>query len=158
MGVYPLGMKCSILVIPHDMQKSVMSKRIRQGVERSNPFGDLVGLTFTSIEKGYSQCMLEVDRKLLNPFGSLHGGATYTMADTGMGAALLSCIDDDEQCSTIEIKIVYFKSVKSGALTCDTKVIHRSNRFATLESEVTQQGCLVAKALGTWSIYKKKKD
>lgn len=34
MGVYPLRMECSILVIPHDMPKSVMSIRMHQGVER----------------------------------------------------------------------------------------------------------------------------
>jgi len=135
-----------------------MPKKMPQYVEGFNPFGDLIGLAFTRAEKGCSQCVLEVDRKLLNPFRILHGGATYTMADTGMGAALLSCIDTDEQCSTIEIKIVYFKAVVSGTLACDTKVIHKSKRIATLESEIKHEGRLVAKALGTWSIYQEKMD
>lgn len=135
-----------------------MPKKMPQYVEGFNPFGDLIGLAFIGAEKGCSQCVLEVDAKLLNPFRILHGGATYTMADTGMGAALLSCIDADQQCSTVEIKIVYFKSVVSGALTCDTKVIHKSKRIATLESEIKHEGRLVAKALGTWSIYQEKRD
>jgi len=133
-------------------------KKMSPDAEGLNPFGDLIGLTFTKVDKGCSQCVLEVNRKLLNPFRVLHGGATYTMADTGMGAALLSSIEDDEQCSTIEIKIVYLKSVESGALTCDTKIIHRSKRIATLESEIKHEGRLVAKAIGTWSIYKEKRD
>ena len=135
-----------------------MLKKMPQELEGFNPFGDLIGLAFTRMDKGCSQCVLEVDEKLLNPFRILHGGATYTMADTGMGAALLYCIGDDELCSTIEIKIVYFKSVKSGTLTCDTKVIHKGKRIATLESEIKHEGHLVAKALGTWSIYKEKRD
>lgn len=135
-----------------------MPKKMPQYVEGFNPFGDLIGLAFTGAEEGCSQCVLEVDKKLLNPFRILHGGATYTMADTGMGAALLSCIDADQQCSTIEIKIVYFKSVISGTLTCNTKVIHKSKRIATLESEIKHEGRLVAKALGTWSIYQEKRD
>lgn len=135
-----------------------MPKKMPHNVEGFNPFGDLIGLAFTRTEKGCSQCVLEVNAKLLNPFRILHGGATYTMADTGMGAALLSCIDADEQCSTIEIKIVYLKSAKSGTLTCDTKVIHKSKRIATLESEIKNEGRLIAKALGTWSIYQEKKD
>ena len=135
-----------------------MPKKMPQYVEGFNPFGDLIGLAFTRAEEGCSQCVLEVATKLLNPFRILHGGATYTMADTGMGAALLSCIDADQQCSTIEIKIVYFKSVISGTLTCDTKVIHKSKRIATLESEIKHEGRLVAKALGTWSIYQEKRD
>lgn len=134
-----------------------MPKKMPQYVEGFNPFGDLIGLAFTRAEEGCSQCVLEVATKLLNPFRILHGGATYTMADTGMGAALLSCIDADQQCSTIEIKIVYFKSVISGTLTCDTKVIHKSKRIATLESEIKHEGRLVAKAPGTWSIYQEKR-
>jgi len=134
-----------------------MPKKMPQYVEGFNPFGDLMGLAFTRAEKGCSQCVLEVNAKLLNPFRILHGGAAYTMADTGMGAALLSCLEQDELCATIEIKIVYFKSVDSGTLTCDTRVISKSKRIATLESEIKHEGNLVAKALGTWSIYKEKR-
>jgi len=116
-----------------------------------------VGLTFTRWEEGYSQCVLEIDGKLLNPHKTLHGGATYTMADSGMGATLYSCIDEDELCATIEIKIVYFKAVNSGTLICDTRLINRSKRIATLESEIRQGEQLIAKALGTWSIFKEKR-
>lgn len=71
-----------------------------------------------------------------------------------MGGALWSCIGEDELCSTIETKIVYFKSVASGTLVCDTRVLHKSKRIATLESEIKHGGQLIAKAIGTWSIYK----
>ena len=131
-----------------------MPRRFPKESKGFNPFGDLLGLTFTEVSKGYSRCVLDVDGKLLSPHRTVHGGVTYAMADTGMGAALYSCIGEDERCSTIEVKIVYFKQVKSGTLTCDTKVIHSSKRIAILESEITNEGQLVAKALGTWSIYK----
>ena len=135
-----------------------MPKKVPMKLEGFDPFGALVGLAFTSWEEGYSQCVLEIDGKLLNPHSTLHGGATYTMADSGMGATLYSCIDEDELCATIEIKIVYFKAVTSGTLTCDTRLVHRSKRIATLESEIRQGEQLIAKALGTWSIFKEKRD
>jgi acyl-CoA thioesterase len=123
-----------------------------------SPFLELVGVTFTTIENGYSRSVVEVSERLLNSSGIMHGGATFTLADCGMGAALYSCLDEDEQCRTIETKIVYFRAVGSGALTCDSKVIHRSKRIATLESEIKQRGHLIAKALGTFSVYKGKKE
>jgi acyl-CoA thioesterase len=132
-----------------------MPKKIPDKLEG---FAALIGLTFTKLEKGHSQCTLEVQDKLLNPHRTLHGGAIFTMADSGMGATLYSCIDDDELCSTIGTNIVYFKAAKSGSLTCDTKVIHISKTIAALESEIRQGGNLVAKAFGTWSIYKEKRD
>lgn len=73
-----------------------------------------------------------------------------------MGTALYASINTDELCSTIETKIVYFKAVASGALVCDTKVIHKSKRIAVLESEVKHEDQLIAKAIGTWSIYKER--
>ena len=117
-------------------------------------FGDFIGLTMTKCENGYSQCVLKVNNTLFNPLGTTHGGATYTMADSGMGSALYATLNEDELCSTVETQIIYFKAVKSGKLICDTKIIHRSKRYAVLESEIKHDGQLVAKAVGTWIIYK----
>jgi len=123
-----------------------------------SPFLEMVGVTFTTMENGYSQSVLEVNEKLLNSSKIVHGGATFTLVDCGMGAALISCLDDGERCRTVEIKIAYLKSVKSGILMCDAKVIHRSKSIATLESEVRQRGQLVAKAIGTFSVYMERKS
>ena len=71
----------------------------------------------------------------------------------GMGAAVYSILDENELCATVEIKISYVSAVKSGHLVCDTRVIDRSRRIATMESEVSRDGELVAKALGTFYIY-----
>ena len=135
-----------------------MPKKFPLKSEGFNPFGELIGLDFSRCEKGYSQCVLEVDEKLLNPHKVLHGGVIYSMADTGMGGALYFSLDEDELCATIEIKIVYFTAVTSGILTCETKLIHKSKRFAFLESEIKNDGRLIAKAIGTFSIFKVKEN
>jgi acyl-CoA thioesterase len=80
------------------------------------------------------------------------------MADTGMGGAVYSVMEKDELCATIEIKIVYFKAVKEGSLVCDTRIISRGKRIAALESEITNEGRLVAKANGTFSMFRIKED
>jgi len=118
-----------------------------------NPFGELIGLSFSQCEKGYSRCALQVTERLLNPHGVLHGGVVYSLADTGMGGALYTDLDEDESCATVEISIVYFAPVTSGTLTCETKLIRRGKTTAVLESEVENDGRLVAKALGTYSIF-----
>ena len=119
-----------------------------------HPFGDLIGLKFTRLENGYSQCTLEVVNKLLNPHKVVHGGVLYSMADTGMGAAAYTNLKKNELCATIEVKINYFKAVKSGILTCNTKVIHQGKKIVTLDSEILNNGEIVAKALGTYSTFK----
>jgi acyl-CoA thioesterase len=121
-----------------------------------HPFGDMIGLNFTKIEKGYSQCSLDVADKLMNPHQTLHGGVIYSMSDTGMGAALYPLLEPDELCATVEIKISYFKPVREGSLICDTKVIYKSKNFSNLESEIRKNDILVGKATGTFSIFKVK--
>ena len=123
-----------------------------------NPFGDLIGLQFVKCEGGQSRCTLEVEQRLLNPHGAVHGGVLYSMADTGMGGAVYTVIDKDELCATIELKITYFKAARSGTLVCDTRIISRGRRVAALESEITNDGRLVAKASGTFSVFRAKED
>jgi acyl-CoA thioesterase len=135
-----------------------MPKKFPLESAKFNPFGELIGLNFSECSQGYSRCSLEVAEKLLNPHKVLHGGVVYSLADTGMGAALYTDLDDYELCATVEIKIAYFAAVTSGTLTCETKVIHRSKRIAALESEIRNDGRLTAKAMGTFSVSKVKGD
>jgi len=133
-----------------------MAKEVPADTTGFNPFGDLIGLQFVKCEGGQSRCTLEVEQRLLNPHGAVHGGVLYSMADTGMGGAMYTVMDRDELCATIEIKVTYFKAVRSGTLVCDTRIISRGRRVAALESEITSDGRLVAKASGTFSVFRAK--
>ena len=133
-----------------------MEKEIDSKPRELGPFASLIGLNFTSKANGYSQCVLVVSENLFNPNGVLHGGVVYSMADTGMGGALHSSLTADESCATIEINIVYLKAVTAGVLTCNTKLLRRGRNIGVLESDVENEGNLVAKALGTFSILKRR--
>jgi acyl-CoA thioesterase len=135
-----------------------MGKEMPADMSGFNPFGDLIGLQFVKCEGGQSRCTLEVEPRLLNPHGVVHGGVLYSMADTGMGGAMYTVMEKEELCATIEIKIVYFKAVRSGTLVCDTRIISRGRRVAALESEITSDGRLVAKASGTFSVFRAKES
>lgn len=133
-------------------------KRFPEQSSGFNPFGELIGLVFTGYGDGRSRCEVTVRQELFNPHGVLHGGVLYSMADTGMGGALYSLLDEGELCTTVEIKIVYLAAVSSGTLVCNTRVIERRARLAVLESDILNRGPdgerLVAKALGTFYIYR----
>jgi acyl-CoA thioesterase len=120
----------------------------------ANRFCDLIGLQFTEMEKGFCRTELVITDSHLNPYGTLHGGVVYSLADTGMGGALSTLLEDDEQCSTIEIKINYLKSMRAGRLLCKTKVIHKGKNIAFLESVVkNSEDKRVATATGTFNIF-----
>jgi acyl-CoA thioesterase len=119
----------------------------------SGGFTDLVGLEFTAEREGYSRCRIDVHDDLLNPHDVLHGGVAYTMADTGMGAALYPTLGEGESCATIEIKISYLKPVTDGAVTCETTLLQRGRTVAYLESEIETDDRVVARASGSYSIF-----
>ena len=116
-------------------------------------FGPLVGLETYERADGASRCRLTVRPELLNPHGVLHGGAIYTLADTGMGAAVYTRLEESESCATIEIKIVYIAAVVEGVVDCETRIVHKGSRVAVLESEIRNGERLVAKALGSFAIF-----
>lgn len=116
-------------------------------------FSERVGLTITEVEPGYSRGTLTVTDDLKNPHGMLHGAVLYTMADTGMGAALSPELGDDEVCATIELKINYLQPVHDGDVTCETILESKGKSIAYLESDLRQDGESVARATGSFSIF-----
>ena len=121
----------------------------------TNGFTDLLDLEFLAVGDGHSTTALDVREELLNPYGGVHGAVLYAMADTGMGAALLSGLGDDERMATIEIKISYLRPATGGRLTCETDVLNRGRSVAYLESEVENDGRPVARATGSFSIFER---
>jgi acyl-CoA thioesterase len=118
-----------------------------------HPFADLIGLRFDEAKDGHSRCRVSIRPELLNPHGVVHGAVAYALADTGMGGALYPLLGEGESCATIEIKIVYLSTARTGDLVCGTHVVRKGSRVAVLESEIFDSDKLVAKALGTYSIH-----
>jgi uncharacterized protein (TIGR00369 family) len=122
--------------------------------DRISPFGKLLGLSFTEAKDGGYQCVLKIDEKVLNVYGTVHGGTLSTLADVAMGWALFDYLREDERLATVEMKINYFLAVSSGTLIAEAKLINKTRNLAVLESTVQCDGRLVAKAMGTFYISK----
>jgi acyl-CoA thioesterase len=120
------------------------------------PFVEHVGLRIEEPNTDRSVCKLEVENYHLNSTGVVHGGVIFTLADTGMGAVLYRTLLADEICATIEIKINYFKPVRHGLMVCTSDIVNRGKTVANVESCVYSGEVLVAKANGSFSIFKRK--
>jgi acyl-CoA thioesterase len=119
-----------------------------------NPFAALIGIDFTAVDEGYSECELEVTDHLKNPHDVLSGGVLYTMADFGMGAAIYPTLAEGELPSTVDITINYFRPVESGLVTCETSLVNRSESLAYFVSKLFTE-TEVARATGTFYISKR---
>jgi len=109
------------------------------------PFIEHVGLRFEPPRPGWSRCTLELAPVHLNGNGVVHGGAIFTLAE-------------GERCATIEVKINYFRPVTEGTLVCTTELVYRGRSVANLEATVRLGEQIVAKANGSFSIFRPRGD
>lgn len=120
-----------------------------------NPFIEGLEMEVPHPADGKSRASLLAVPRLHNPFEMVHGAALFAMADCTMGEALATLLDEDEFSTTIENKINYLRPVLNGVVTCESTVIHKGRSTAVLESFITNDGKLVAKAQGTYAIQKR---
>lgn len=118
---------------------------------------NFLGITKRRSEGGAVWCELSLREELHNPNGVAHGAVAFTLADDTMGSAVYSLLGEGEHCASVEIKINYLRSVTSGALRAEGRVIHRARRLAFTTCEITNgQGELVALATGTYALFGKR--
>ncbi len=119
----------------------------------SQPFIRHVGLHIARSGEGSSELRLRIEPHHLNTNGVVHGGALFTLVDTGMGVALHSALAANERCATVDARISYFKAVRDGEVVCTSRLLHRSRQLAHLESTLTVDGVSVASASGTFAVF-----
>ncbi len=124
-----------------------------------HPFADVIKLRIDEKSPGRSASSIELEPDIHhNPHRVAHGAVLYALADTGMGAALYSTLDEGEVCVTIEIKITYFRPAPAGKIRCETVVVNRGRTIANLESRLYLGDTLIAQANGNFAILTRKVD
>jgi len=119
-------------------------------------FADL-GLQIERAANGTCCCSLPVTPRVVNPYGMLHGGISFTLADTGMGVAVVTLLAPDERAMTIECSIRYLRPASAGRIIAECHVIRRSSRLAITEAELFDEtGELIAVAGGSFHILRNK--
>jgi len=115
-----------------------------------SPFAELLGMKLTELHDGFARVKLPYHEKLLQPFGRVHGGAIYSMADYALGWAAYSMVDPNEEVATIEMKMNYVGTIRDGVLIAEAQVIHCGSRTILVEVDVrTNAKKLIATASGT---------
>ena len=115
----------------------------------TQPYLKLLGIELIDAGPGWVHEKLPVSEKLLQP-AVVHGGAIYSLADTGTAHAVLTLIYPAEWVTTVEQKINFLRPVKSGNLLCHSRVLHLGKRIGYCEAEVkSESGELIAKSTAT---------
>src|ERR1700710_2160631 len=119
--------------------------------ENPIPLGDLMGFHAVSIDPGEAVIEIAAGPQHYNPMGTVHGGVCCTLADTAMGIAHASLLEDGESSTSLEIKINFVRPVWKDTLTAKGKAVKHGRTVSVMECDVFDgKNRLVARASGTF--------
>ena len=113
----------------------------------------LLGFSIKSVQSGEAVIEFEMTADHTNTMGTLHGGVFCTIADTAMGVAFYTMLEENESLATLELKINYLKPVWNGKLLAKGKVIKKGRSTGFVECNVMDENDeLVAHANSTYMV------
>lgn len=121
-------------------------------VVKNTPYLKLLGIELVEIERETVVMQLEMQEKLQQPHGILHGGATASLIDTTMAFAVVTVLGAGEKASTVDLTVHYLRPVTEGKIVCTARVVRAGRRLLTVAAEVANdEGKLIATALSTYT-------
>lgn len=73
-----------------------------------------LGIRFTHLSPGRCEAVMAVEKKVCQPFGILHGGATLALAETVAGQGSLMLCSEEEVPAGIQVSGNHLSPVKEG--------------------------------------------
>lgn len=120
-------------------------KTVAEYLEKDR-FAALCGITVLEVRKGYAKVRMEAGEKHLNSWGSVHGGAIFTLADMAFAAAANS---HGTLSVGVSCTITYTKAAPKGTLIAVAEEDTRSARLGTYAIQIfTGDGTKVATLQG----------
>ncbi len=110
------------------------------------PFGKMLGLEVVEVGLGFARIRMHTGSRLSNIFGTVHGGAIFSLVDE---AFQLACNSHGVMAVALNVSITYVSAPAQDALLeASAEEIYRTNRTASYACRVTEPltGKLIATA------------
>lgn len=122
-----------------------------------NPFLYDLGVDIVRMEEGTSELSMELKPQHVNSWSVMHGGVTMTLLDACMSRAARSLVKGVTSAATVEMKTSFFQpGGKAGrVMMAKGRVLHQSTTLYYCEGEVWNGDRLVAKAMGTFKVFRR---
>lgn len=116
------------------------------------PFSRLLGLRYVSVG---DEAVVEADPgpEHCNGGGIVHGGFLASLLDTTTGWAVYARLAPGTAAPHVHLTVQYVRAAVPGVtLVCRGRCVAVGGRIGTTEAEVTQDGVVVARAVGTHAV------
>lgn len=99
----------------------------------ANPLMKANDMHVTQVREGYAEIEMAINPHSLNPYGRLHGGVYFTLADCAAGCCARSTGD---RFVTLNGNINYMKPVHEGKIRAEARTVHRGHTTCVIHVEV----------------------
>lgn len=118
-------------------QNKELPKQIVEQMYNNDPFSKWLGIQIEEIAKGKAVLKMEIREDMLNGFGYVHGGVTYSLADSALAFAANSY---NKVSLPIENSMSYpAPATKGDVLTAKAETVSMGNKTATFDVKVYNQ-------------------
>lgn len=114
-----------------------------ENYRHADPFGELLGYEILDLnsKKHTARVGLELRYDHLSPARRVHGGVVSALFDFSCGAAVFTTLGPHDFCSTVELKVNFFKPLNEGdSLVADSRVVFLGKRLCVVESFLYKKG------------------
>ena len=105
----------------------------------SCPYYSLLGLRIVELGSGYSRVEMDVEEKLMNPFGSVHGGAYASLVDAAAYWAAYCDQDADAGYTSLDLSVTNLSMTRSGKLTATGTAVKEGRSMCLCEVTVRDE-------------------
>jgi uncharacterized protein (TIGR00369 family) len=120
------------------------------------PFSAVLGFRFVGVDDVEAVVEADPGPEHCNSVGIVHGGFLASLLDTTTGWAVHARVPEDTAAPHVHLSIQYVRAAVPGTtLVCRGRCVTVGGRIGSTEAEITQDGVVVARAVGTHAVLRK---
>jgi 1,4-dihydroxy-2-naphthoyl-CoA hydrolase len=134
-------------------KKKINLKNINDSMK--NTMAQFLEINIEEVGDNFIRASMPVNKKTIQPFGILHGGASVVLAETVGSLASNLCLNDNYFSVGLDINANHIKSVKEDFVEAITKPIHLGRSTHVWEIKITQNDKLICISRLTTAVLEK---
>lgn len=109
-------------------------------IVNQSPYFELLSMKLRDVGVGYSLLEIDLDKKHLQPFGSVHGGVFASIIDAAAFWAVYYDVEDQQAgVTTVDLKLNFLAPASTGRLTAKGRQIKLGKTLGYAEAEVLNE-------------------